>query len=643
MALVLRSYLKTQKNMLNVASVSFSSSLSNVFRRPFSDDTTRDHPEFSSSTILVENGFNVQELPVVVRKLTSLEMESEPASEPTRNTSESLNYHLIQSEFKQCVDLRDVFSLLSKCTKITPNIALGAMERIYDLEKEPNTFLIDNKNVHINLAKGAILDKLIKVVMKTEDTNTILNVLKSVSSFMEPYKSKFCDELLIRTLDNKLSVEQMCTFINFLIENKNIVKYSDTIDKLWVGFIQKEEEINETNIVQIFSILPGLKASKKIVLTLLEQKFSHLWSKITVPIMQDILSAFVEEKYLSVQSFAVVGTWLGKNIHAVDDDSLLDIITKLTRLNYTDDQIENAVEKYMRLKHSKITSHVLIVGVLNYCMQFQIRNEHILNTCSQYFLRNGRAVPPSFLKSFIFPFGYLSYCPGHMQEYWSFAEEVVFENFDKISADNVCSIILSHIYASKYPLQLVSRVFSPEYLVKVKPEVLSRLHLVDTALSLECEDYSGPLMPKDQWSKPISQDRRIKNIIDKVMDSFIDVAGDPNKLSTGVLIPHFYSDQTYLIDVMLHPAGLGSKTFNWKSKSARNDIIAILIHLPDHYCSDNEQLVGPQMMRKKHLKILGMRVVSLKYSMLSQFYTSFNSSGLKQYLRDSISDAEPCL
>lgn len=650
MSIVLRrSYLKIKNNVLSVGSSKSSSvqmCISPSFMRHLSEDKTNS-PEFINSSILMENGMNVQELPLVVRKLKSIaEIEEKSTVEDPEIASDNGGYHLIQAEFKQCIDLRDVFSLLSKCTKITPNIALGAMERIYDIEKNllDAVPMLADSNTHINMAKGAILDKLLKVIIKTEDTQTILNILKTVSNFMDPYKHKFCEELLFRVIDNKLSIVQLCEFLSFLINNRSDSRYSEIIDKLWVGFVQKEADINEANIVEIFTILPGLKVSKRTILTLLEQKFADLWSKIEVPVMQEILNTFLEVKYSSMQSFAVIGTWLHKNIHALDEEALLDVVTKLTRLNYTDDHVEKAVEKYIKLKGPKIQTHILIVSILNYCMQFQIRNEHILNACSEYFLTKGNVIPASFLKSFIYPFGYLYFDPIKGSEFWQQAERILDEKFDKISADDLASMILSFIYVGKHPLELVKRMLSPENLARVhNSEVMKKFHLIDTALSLECEDYSIPLLPRDQWSKFTLQDSRVRNIIHKIKNTIQEVAGGADNYSTCVFIPNLHFDETYLIDIMLHPTGLGSNNFNWKLKSGKNVNTAILIHLPDHYCSDNEHLIGPQIMKKRHLRVLSMKVVSLKYSSISKFYTSFNTSDLKKYLVTSIMNAEPCM
>lgn len=187
------------------------------------------------------------------------------------------------------------------------------------------------------------------------------------------------------------------------------------MDKLWVGFVDREHEINGINIALIFKILPGFKASKKTILTLMEQKLADLWHSIKVSGMQEILNTFLQEKYLSLQSFAVAGQWFYFNLHALDEDMMLDIISKFTRLNYTDDVIEKAIEKYMKLKGTKIETQILIVGILNHCMRFQIHNPNILEECSKYFIINGRSVPISFLKSFIYPFGYLNYNPKKSQ------------------------------------------------------------------------------------------------------------------------------------------------------------------------------------------------------------------------------------
>ncbi|XP_041975616.1 FAST kinase domain-containing protein 3, mitochondrial-like [Aricia agestis] len=632
---LLRSYSKARGNiMFSCGSANSLCHWIALFSRSSSDDKSN-HPEFTNSTILIENGYSVHELPVLIRKLKDLDFTQ--TSGLSKNTSESVRYDLIQEEFKQCKDLREVFSLITKCTKITPNIALGAIERIYALEQELHDYKLEEQSVHINFAKGAILEKLQKVVMKTEDTQTILNVLNTNSVIMEPFKHKFSDELMVRLIENKLTIDQLCEFATFLINNNTDQKYKDTIDRLWVGFIDKEKDIDENNISSMFNILPGLKASKRTMFLLLEQKFSEVWNKIKFSAMQDILNVLIIEKGFSMQMLTVLSHWLYANIHSLHEDEILDMVTKFTHLKYSDDQVVAAIEKYMRLKGPKIHTHVFIAGVYNYCMQFQICNKPILNACSKYFLSNIDEVPPSFLKCFICPHGYLFTEPENGMEYWNSVEDLLLRKFDKVSIDDMCSIILSFLYLEHHPLKLISKIFNPSYTVKINnPETYKKLQLIDTALSLECKTISGPMLPKNQCYTPITQDTRIKNMLSKINQALTDVIGDSNSFSTAVPIPNYCSDSTYIIDVMLHPPRLGTGNFKWNMKS--DNITAFLIHLPEHYCSNGKTLIGPQAMRIRHMKILGLKVVSLKYFMLSQLYASQDKDLLKNYIQETMED-----
>lgn len=596
------------------------------------------HPEFINSTILVEDGLNVRELPVIVRKIRYLTDEpksSEPVSEPT----DSNNYHLIQAEFSQCTDLKDVFTLLSKCIKITPSIALGAMERIFDLEKKSNLpMLVDSRLMNVHAAKDAIIEKLLKVVMQTEDTQTILNALNAESLVLEPYKYKFCDELLIRVIDNKLTLQQLSDFILFLGTNKIDEKYAETIDKLWVGFLDKQDEINEKNIVALFRTITDFKASKTTVMLLLEKKLWSFWWKIGIEDMQEILNTFIKEPNLSKQSLGVVGRWLNTNIHALTEDSLLDIITKLSRLKYTDIQVEAAIERFVKLKGEKIYSQILIVGILNYCMTFRIRNVHILNGCSKYFVSEAKSISHSFLKSFIYPFGYLYYDPVNSEKFWQTVENSLIETCSKINTDDLLSVLISSLYIGRQPLKFVNIIFGSQFIANIKKsndsdKLLQKLKIIDTSLALECKTYSGPFLPKTESSKSPFQDTRIKKIVQEIKKIVPSVMNN-SKLSTAVTIPHLYSDEMYLIDIMIHPDSVNISDVTWVSKSETNEIIGILIQLPEHYCWNSTKLVGSQMMRKRHLRLLGFKVVSLNYIILCKL--SHQKSNLEKYIKNCL-------
>lgn len=61
---------------------------------------------------------------------------------------------------------------------------------------------------------------------------------------------------------------------------------------------------------------------------------------------------------------------------------------------------------------------------------------------------------------------------------------------------------------------------------------------------------------------------------------------------------------------------------------------AILINIPEHYASDGKTLVGPQVMRVRHLKLLGFNVVNLNYETLASLRNL--PEALMEYLKSQI-------
>lgn len=641
---MMQAYYKAGKELIGLGrgNTQRLSSAFDFWFRHYGSDHSEEHPEFINSTIMVEDGLNVRELPLVVRKVRDVTQEHIPTV-PSASSSDSSKYNLIQAEFRQCSDLRDIFSLLSKCIKITPNIALGAIERICEVEKEFNMPMdVDTRLMNAHLAKGAILEKLLKVVMQTEDTQTLLNALNVDFAMLEPFKYNFCDELLLRVIDNKLTIGQLADFVMFLVNNKKDSKYEETIDKLWVGFAEKQDDINEKNFVQLLNIACNLKASKSTVMVLLEKKLWSFWWKLSLTDMQEIVNVFNQENNLSQQSFSIVGRWLNTNIHILDEDSLLDFITKLTRLQYTDLQIESAVERYLKARGDRIESQVLIVGILNYCMTFRIRNKNILNKCGKYFILNGKTISHSFLKSFIYPFGFLYHSPENMERFWQTVEHAVEDKFTKMTCDDLLTIFLSGLYLGQHPTKFIDMIFNHNFLYKISQsdnaEKLHRkLKLIDTAMSLECETYTSSVFSKVDF-RPVAQDIRLKKLIKEIQATVESVANGDYKVSTSVSFPNLCDDRSYVIDFLLHPESLDTYNFNWITKSEKNQTIAILIHVPEHYCYGSNQLIGPQIMRKKHLRLLGMRVISLNYSLVCKLQS--NKIYLERYIKNCLENSE---
>lgn len=608
---------------------------------PFSSD-------LGSCTILIQDGCNVQELPLIIRRVKNVLAPTEHNQNEFSNNSNACNsdlHKLIHKEFLKCSNCNEVISLLAKCSSITPNIAVGAMERIFDLNE-----LLTSKDIlqcdikESDALESELLDKLLDIILSSEDVYCLMNGIEALNTLGGKYRHKLSDELLSRVIDNKLSVKQLCHAVRVFSLNKGCPKSMQNTDKLWIGFTDHEKNFTKENLMDTVEILPLLKTSQRMVLGLVERSISSLWWQLSGPDLVTILEVLHSSKIPSSRILHIVARWINTNVHTLPEDVFLEIITKCTELKYTDDQIQKALERYMKAKGVKISLHTLVVSILNHCFMFRIRNGHILNGCAEHFIAHGRNLPAMYIRPMLFPFGWLNFNPSNRIKFWEEVEFNFNENFSKINAEDVLDIMLACIYLQKYPLNFVEKVFNPHFLQRVNrlPNYVllrNKLKLIDTAMSLECKHYQGPLLPRDHRSKSLRHDGRLRHLVNQLQDTLRNVAGGDGMFSSFVVLPNIFTTELYIVDVMLHPKGLRSSILNLNLRSDRNISTAMLIHVPEHYSANGQSLIGPQAMRVKHLKLLGLKVVSLNYEML--YKLKIHPTALNRYLVDMIKNAEP--
>uniref|UniRef100_A0A8D8TNT9 G-protein coupled receptor Mth n=2 Tax=Cacopsylla melanoneura TaxID=428564 RepID=A0A8D8TNT9_9HEMI len=143
-----------------------------------------------------------------------------------------------------------------------------------------------------------------------------------------------------------------------------------------------------------------------------------------------------------------------------------------------------------------------------------------------------------------------------------------------------------------------------------------KLKVLDTALHIECPLYQGPMLPRDYSPTMPIVDQRIKRICHKIQPHINTMIGFSDRISFNVLPPFLPMSDIYVIDVLVHPSFMGRTMF--KMNLAQDNLYtAILVHIPEHFCSDG-QLIGAQAMRIRHLKSKGFKVVTLEHKILSK-------------------------
>lgn len=644
--------------------------------------------DLGQTTIILQDGLEMQELPAIVRKIKDVGLVSVPNSDFTNseatkyvgdvcshspnthqgNNSNSREVPHLENEseaaeiiegFNRCFTTKGVFLLLETMPEeeVTPLVAFNALKKIIELENNHqyrNVLVRSGDDTPENFTRTAIFSQLINNVVSGAESDVILDTLKIVSREMSgarasPYKDKLCDEILVRVTDGKFTVVQVCEIVKMLASFTNEKKNAENVDKLWIGLVDKEKEITEKNIMEVFRILPVLKQSRKMVFRLLERKSRHVWWRLPGSAIAEILSILFEVKLFSPKMMVVLSRWINTNIHAASEDDLLKIVRGFCALDYVDPGITKALERYVKAKSSKVKNVAVLSAIMDYCGRFQIRSEPILKGCERYFIEHGQSFSPVVIKAMFVPFGTLNFPPSDSQKFWHVLESVLDEKFVQFCPDDAIDVMLTCVYLGKFPLNFVRNIFNPYFLdrlhsyrdMNILRQMRIKLKLFDTAMTLECSQYRGPMLPRDHSAKSLWQDGRIRRMINYISEPLADIFGGHDKLTTSVILPTLPTLDLYVIDIMLHPSGMGGSTIHFNLRRECNMYVAVLIHVPEHYCVGSTQLIGPQVMRKRHFRRLGMKVVELQYDRLAKLRV--HPKTLQEYLIEKLKSAQDAI
>lgn len=662
----------------------------------------------TQTNIFVQEGARIQEVPLIVKRITNIEdllhkrsrrtiessnknkkpavihKESIPYSAGTSMLNNEPLKHSISietdegmailycydTERQKNTDMEEVlnansgntnkgaYSLLENkiAGELNCRIALQSLRKMIELESGWHRHRKTSSHARPFSAevinRDIILQQLVNLIAKSQDSETILEGLKALkrdrfSPSTNIYKDRICDEVMIRATDGELTVSQLIRAMNILTSYGNS-KYRSCIDTLWVGLVCREQDIKPNLLVPLFRSLKYFQRSKSMVQIILEKKLSEQWLKLTGSQMASILNCLYG-KESSKRCLSSASKWASVSMTTSTEKDLVSFIGGLHTKRYVDENIDQALARYVTAKGTEMKDPNLIASIMDYCKNLQIRNPYVLAECGKYFMRHGMEIPPILLSPILAPFGLLNLQPPDPIEFWKTFDEVVSARFSDLKLNDALDILLSCTYLERYPIKLLDKVFSSYLMDRLQMQrdapivnrLKTKLKLFDATMSLECKDYRGSPINLDRYTKLLNLDMRIRGIVNKIHKPLAHLVGGEHKLSRSVVLSRLPLINFYILDILIHPLLKSTPVFNLNLHKKRNVNTAILIHLPEYYCWNTRHLIGPQVMRKRQVRKLGFRVAHLDYAKLAELVDQDDK--LLSYLSQSLDAAEDAL
>lgn len=596
------------------------------------------------SSLFLQDGTTIQELPVIFRNIHGNEFEAicgdEKKIEHSTDTSQEWESQEMAAGFDRCYTAKGVFKLLEliPAEEVTPEVALQALKAIFRLENnlEFRNWVIPNEKAE-NFTRTAILNNLATVITSSRSPSVVLNGLQVISRDVGSaagaagFRDQIANQVLILAAEGRLTVPEICDAVRCFA----LLDRGDQGDKLWPGLLEGARLIDHRTIMDVVRILPYLKQSKTLVFGLFERRLQGVWEGLSSNDVAEILAVLLAARCVSPRVLRLLAGWLSTNIHRVGEVELLAIVDGFRKMSDSEPGVEKALEKYVKAKGLRIRNPSLFASILEYCRKFKFRSSLILTGCSEYLTQRGKDLSPSQIAQLFYPFGYLDFHPGGI-EFWTKLETELQNRFVQLHPSDALDILLACVYLEKHPLNFVKKVFNPYFLDRVhsvkQPTLLAtlrnRLKILDTALTLECSSYRGPLLPRDHTAKTLHQDGRIRKAANMIADV---LQVEKGFLSTAVVLGQLPLSELYLVDVLLHDKPLEAP---YLQSIVKGTCTALLVHVPEHYDSSGRHLIGPQVMRRRHLMAVGLKVVEIDYKAISKF--SVHPIALRNYVNDKL-------
>lgn len=541
--------------------------------------------------------------------------------------------------------------------EINCRVALEGLKKVIDLEnswfKQKSNKTQKTKQFDVdNTTRNMIMKQLIKLIINSNNAEMIVQGLialkmDKVSPSRNIYRDLMCNEALSRATDGEFSPAQLVNLIKILSSYKDS-KYRKSIDTLWVGILLQEQVINGHTLVALFKVLKYFNQSKNMVKLILERKLSDCWLKLSGTQIAEILDSFHDD-VSAMRCLMSASKWASISMNASSEKDLINFIRSLHVKDYIDDRIESTLQNYLKSKALQIDNSKLVATIMNYCKDLQIRNESILSECGKYFMKHAMNLSTSLLPSIFTPFGLLYVQPPNSVEFWKIFDDVLSVKFHDLKLDDALDILLSCTYLEKYPVKFFDKIFVSQLLHKIhlrnhsvfSNRIKSKLKILDVTMFLESKEYQSLYFPLRRVEKPLFLDVRIRRAVNMIYQPLASLVGGEQKLSKNVILNRLPPINFYILDILIHPHMISTSVFHLNLDQEKNVNTAVFIYLPEYYCRNTHHLIGPQIMKKRQIKKLGFKVMTLDYVTIQEFWNQSNK--LSSYLLKSLHSAENSL
>jgi len=559
------------------------------------------------TSILLQDGLDIRELPMVIRRMQECEFASVLTGnifEKPSDQDESFQLHL-----QDCNTVAQVVKLLEiPGDQVSIFSAAYALIRLSQLQDgnatDCDTFI--RKAVFKELCDIAVSDvekvdndtliRLVKCYLKSE--NHSLNFVQSINQEIER-----------RIGSGILKFENLCLLIEYL--SSSIKSDMDLLRNTWIHLGGRYREIDETNIAKVFHVFKNISKNQKYIFNLLDKRIQLVWWKLLPSDMAVICNSMNHVGMKSTFLFKSIPKWLMCNIQEVSEKTFTEILSTYINANVENRNFIETLERYVTARIDKLSKKFIAMSML-YCYKVRFLAPKLMDSISEDFVSNNTQYSTIDLYHTIRTYGYLNYSPSNSDLFFTCVDKVLLEQFYNFDPSQIIELLASFTYIKRFPINFLHYVFNASFLSKLRNDKHAQKFLSELYIAVLLEIPVQPpsyidflyidnkLLKKENDMQWHYFHREIGKILHKVKDS--DYFQDGDQFSS-----YYPINYTFTVDKL-------GNIVKPKLADDKDKKVAIVAIMPNQICCNDRHMLGSLSMRSRHLELIGFSVIEMHYA-----------------------------
>ncbi|XP_055734501.1 FAST kinase domain-containing protein 3, mitochondrial-like isoform X1 [Salvelinus fontinalis] len=458
---------------------------------------------------------------------------------------------------------------------------------------------------------------------KTEGLATLLGVCVEFGvDYQSSIVSRLKEEWRTHLSKTDIGVIHLCHLgeVAYNLEGKRSEIVEQVLDSVSIS-IDEGEALTQNETARVYSFLALLEDPHRCqdLMSRLHRHTEKLTHRLQAINISDIFHSLVAlQQRQAIALIVKLSRRASRVFRSFQDEELIKVLAALMHFGQHDEDFITAMEKHLPGKIVDADPELTSV-VMEFCLQMRCRSEPIFEAVAESFICNSEKYTTSQIARQIIAMGRLSYLPQCSSQMFKKLESILSSRFSQFQPRALIEVLHSCIHLERFPLNFVSKVFSPYFLQRLQAQgepldkhALGQLTQLNLSISLECT-YRGPRLPYHLHVKKFSS---MDHSFESPVESYLynQVKGPLNKLLEGKTYysTRVFTQPGYTIDVeiCLDEEGFVLPLSQWDHTHRR---IALCLDAQDRFCSNTHHLLGKEATKRRHLCRMGYEVVQIPY------------------------------